>query len=360
MDILNVGCQPIAMQYRKKIPTVTAEFSSHQQIEVGTTGEDESWCETYLRFENTDARYAVQVNMLPHGFELKIKTAEGADQLAASLEWAAQVLFKQMNGKLEHVVTEQPEKSQWYTSKCTEYTTPDLKRVYPLVIHEDQIKQQVMGIKHLTALNVYDTQEAAQAALIRDFKQSVPQGAGYYFNNTHGVSKKIHDVKLYDSDSSWKERMYCASTSNSPIWICTYSLPRWKEIPNILGQRVTERKCQGVTLICNPTANSVIERAYTLKQQYPAMRIVLHNKIHAKMVLVGNTSFLSTENFGSNTGWFERTVGIHDQQIHDKNLNDLVSFLRSSPGIELEINKPIEFYKRWFKVTYPVASAAAG
>ena len=160
---------------------------------------------------------------------------------------------------------------------------------------------------------------------------------------------KTTTIALYDNDSTWMSRLQFA-VKPIEVWICTYSIPRGDSaVPKLIDAR------GGVNtvLVANPTANKVIERAYHLKQQYASMRIILHPKVHAKMVLAGGYSFISTENFGSNASWFERTIGIHDQEIYNKNLNDLKQFLRNDPGIEVELNQPISVYYNKFQVLYP-------
>ena len=159
---------------------------------------------------------------------------------------------------------------------------------------------------------------------------------------------KTTPIALFDNESNWVNRLQ-SIINKGELWICTYSIPRGDSIVPLL---IHDRAGMDTVLVCNPTANKVIERAYMLKKHYPLMRIILHPRVHAKMVLIDSYSFISTENFGSNEGWFERTVCIQDKEIHDKNLEDLKTFLRKNPGVSMDTNYSIDVYFNRFQPLY--------
>ncbi len=99
----------------------------------------------------------------------------------------------------------------------------------------------------------------------------------------------VAEVKAYNLDFS--TTLFLSSLLRQPgdVVICTYSLPAVNAIyPAGLNIRT-----EGVTIIAH---TNYLEQAKALKQRYPALRIYLNNRAHAKMILTHDRLWVGSAN----------------------------------------------------------------
>ena len=136
-----------------------------------------------------------------------------------------------------------------------------------------------------------------------------------------GVALKLQDVKLCTTEtaSTWNTRLSQIGRISGEIIICTYSLPSVSYIEQILDKR-----SKNVKLIVNTKFSNKVRE---LKRKYPALKVFCRPNVHAKIVLIEpRTVWLSSSNFGD-SGWFEHTIGIHDNVAYKFYREQIMKFL---------------------------------
>lgn len=142
-----------------------------------------------------------------------------------------------------------------------------------------------------------------------------------------GLALKAN-IKIATQGSTWSSHLNRAFKSKGDILICTYSLPNMIHIEKILD------KCSDhITIIANA---NFLGRAETLKVYYPKLKIYVADDMHAKVVLVSpGTVWLTSANFGSD-GWFENTIGIHNKDVYNFYINEILKYMCKTNLIEVK------------------------
>jgi hypothetical protein len=125
-----------------------------------------------------------------------------------------------------------------------------------------------------------------------------------------GFAFSCDDAKMSRCASTWNTRLSQIARVAGPIFIMTKLLPDIEYISEIIGKRPRD-----IFIIANSAARLDAER---LKIKFPSIRIVLHSKNNAKVVLVSpDTVWISSSDFGK-TNQIESAVGFHSSSLYEK------------------------------------------
>lgn len=136
------------------------------------------------------------------------------------------------------------------------------------------------------------------------------------FNDDNGgFMFACDDAKMSICASTWNSRLSQIGRATGPIFVMTGLLPDPDYISQIIGKRPRD-----FFIIANSDAEA---DARYLKRRYPNIRIVLHSKTNAKVVLVApGTVWVSSSDFGK-SDQIESAVGMHSDVLYRKTLDKL-------------------------------------
>lgn len=129
-------------------------------------------------------------------------------------------------------------------------------------------------------------------------------------NDSRGFAFSCEDAKMSICASTWNTRLSQIARVIGPVLIMTGSLPDPDYISQTLGKRPRD-----IFIIANLHAQ---REARMLKLRFPEVRIALHPKNNAKVVLVApDTVWVSSADFGR-TAQIESAVGLHSSAVFAK------------------------------------------
>ena len=124
-----------------------------------------------------------------------------------------------------------------------------------------------------------------------------------------GFAFACDDIKLGVDVSSWKKHLTQLRRQSGIVRVVTNLLPDLEYISGII-----EKHPENFFLIANTAARAEAE---FLKSRFPAIRISLHDKSNAKLVLIApRTVWMCTNDFGKSP-LLESSVGFHSVRLHD-------------------------------------------
>ena len=126
-----------------------------------------------------------------------------------------------------------------------------------------------------------------------------------------GFAFKCNDAKLCVGvgASTWATRLSQLSRMKGVVRIITYSLPKMDYLHTQLKRRPYD-----IFLLAH---DKFLDRAESIRREFPRIRVAVHPKIHSKVLLIApHTVWISSANFGS-SDWHETTVGFHSKEAHD-------------------------------------------
>ena len=151
------------------------------------------------------------------------------------------------------------------------------------------------------------------------------------FNTDCGGIALTAEIKVSNKSTTWNTRLSQIGRTDAELIIVTFSLGDMEYIEKILSKRPNGRN---ITLICN---TNYYRNAQKLKNHLPEMRVFVHPKAHAKLVLYEpETVWISSENIGHKLKSFDATVGIKNQLVYDHYRTQIESLLRSREAFEIE------------------------
>ena len=136
-----------------------------------------------------------------------------------------------------------------------------------------------------------------------------------FSDDNGGFAFACNDAKMSICASTWNTRLSQIGHVTGPIFIMTRLLPDTAYISQIIGKRPSN-----IFIIANIVAQA---SAQSLKRSFPNIRIVLHPKNNAKVVLVApDTVWVSSSDFGK-TDQIESAVGMHSEALYNRTLDAL-------------------------------------
>ncbi|MCC4610525.1 hypothetical protein LL963_00170 [Xanthomonas campestris pv. esculenti] len=130
-----------------------------------------------------------------------------------------------------------------------------------------------------------------------------------------GFAFACDDAKMSICASTWNTRLSQIGRVTGPIFVMTGLLPDTTYISQIIGKRPSN-----IFIIANSAAQV---SAQSLKHSFPNIRIVLHPKNNAKVVLVApDTVWVSSSDFGK-SDQIESAVGMHSEALYNRTLDAL-------------------------------------
>lgn len=160
-----------------------------------------------------------------------------------------------------------------------------------------------------------------------------------YKTDGGGYATKCDDIKLFDSISTWNTKLSQIAKTNGHLYIMTHSLNYFyypdghTYLDEIIGKRPFN-----ISIIVN---SDNLNKAKTLQQKYPLIKIKHHPKMNAKIALLApHTVMYSSSDFGTTyrdnfvTGKFESDinlgVGFHSEEIFNHMLQTFKSYWEQS------------------------------
>lgn len=130
-----------------------------------------------------------------------------------------------------------------------------------------------------------------------------------------GFQFSCEDAKFSICASTWNTRLSQIGKSTGAIRIMTHALPD----PDYIA-RIFSKRPENIYLIANSDAQA---EARLIKAQFPKVRIVLHPRMNAKLVLIEpGTVWLSSSDF-VHTKSIESAVGFHSVDLHNRAVEHL-------------------------------------
>jgi phosphatidylserine/phosphatidylglycerophosphate/cardiolipin synthase-like enzyme len=128
-------------------------------------------------------------------------------------------------------------------------------------------------------------------------------------NDGHGLAFKPKEVKIYAHTHSWGMKLSQLHRQTGTVRIITYSLP---DIAYIQAQ--FNRRPYDIFLLCH---SKFLARAREVQYVYPRIAVAVHDRIHAKALLISpETCYFGSANFGE-SHWHEVEVGVRSREAHD-------------------------------------------
>lgn len=90
------------------------------------------------------------------------------------------------------------------------------------------------------------------------------------------------------------------------ILICTYSLPHIE-----YAEKIFMKNNGNAEIVCHEKFKG---KADALMAKFPNLKIRLRNDVHAKFVVINDTVWCGSENFGKST-WIESCIGIKSKEV---------------------------------------------
>lgn len=136
-----------------------------------------------------------------------------------------------------------------------------------------------------------------------------------------GFSFECADAKMSLGSSTWNTRLSQIGRMSGHMYVMTRRLPGIDYLSKIINKRPRE-----ISIIANCEAR---EAAEILKDRFPDIRVALHAKNNAKVVLIApGTVWVSGADFGEGegSGWVDAAIGMHSEDLFKRTHEDL--FLR--------------------------------
>lgn len=134
-------------------------------------------------------------------------------------------------------------------------------------------------------------------------------------NDAGGFPFACDDAKFSICASTWNTRLSQLGKIQGALCIMTHHLPNPEYIAKILSKRP-----HNIFILANQDAR---ENAVLIKNQFPNVRIALHPKMNAKVVLVApETVWVSSSDFGE-TKMIESAVGLHSKDVYNRSQENL-------------------------------------
>ena len=136
-----------------------------------------------------------------------------------------------------------------------------------------------------------------------------------FSDDSRGFAFSCEDAKMSICASTWNTRLAQIGRVIGPVLIMTGLLPDPEYISQTVGKRPRD-----IFIIANTDAQ---REARILKLRFPEVRIALHNKNNAKVVLVApDTVWVSSADFGKTTR-IESAVGLHSSIVFTRTRESL-------------------------------------
>lgn len=133
-----------------------------------------------------------------------------------------------------------------------------------------------------------------------------------FSDDSGGFAFTCDDAKMSICSSTWNTRLSQIGRATGPIFVMTGLLPDTAYISQILSKRP-----RNIFIIANDVSQASAE---FLKRSFPEVRIVLHPKNNAKVVLVApDTVWISSSDFGK-SDQIESAVGMHSEALYKRTL----------------------------------------
>lgn len=127
-------------------------------------------------------------------------------------------------------------------------------------------------------------------------------------DDAHGLRLRASEVKLFTPSHTWGMKLSQLAKQAGVVRILTYSLPG---LPYLEMQ--FDRRPRDIQVLCH---GKFLDRARQIKARYPEIAVAVHDRTHAKMLLIEPvTVYVGSANFGD-SGWAEVCVGIRSAEAH--------------------------------------------
>lgn len=131
-----------------------------------------------------------------------------------------------------------------------------------------------------------------------------------FSDDNGGFAFSCNDAKMCICASTWNTRLSQLGKVLGPVRILTGQLPDVEYLGQIISKRPYD-----IFIVAHTTAR---KEAELLKLQFPSIRIALHDKNNAKVVLLPPaTIWVSSADFGKSK-MNETTVGLHSIEVYDR------------------------------------------
>lgn len=136
------------------------------------------------------------------------------------------------------------------------------------------------------------------------------------FNDDNGgFAFSCNDAKFSLCASTWNTKLSQLGKLQGAVCIMTHHLTNVEYISRILSKRPSN-----IYIIAHEEAK---ENAIKIKRSFPMIRLALHKKINAKIVLVEpETVWVSSADFGESK-MLESAVGFHSVDVYNRTLEKL-------------------------------------
>ncbi|PPU37312.1 hypothetical protein [Xanthomonas arboricola] len=136
-----------------------------------------------------------------------------------------------------------------------------------------------------------------------------------FSDDNGGFAFACDDAKMSICVSTWNTRLSQIARVTGPIFVMTRLLPDANYISQIISKRPSD-----IFIIANSAAHA---SAQSIKRSFPNIRIVLHSRNNAKVVLVApDTVWVSSSDFGKSEQ-IESAVGMHSEALYKRTLDTL-------------------------------------
>lgn len=131
-----------------------------------------------------------------------------------------------------------------------------------------------------------------------------------FSDDNGGFAFLCEDAKISVCASTWNTRLSQLGKSQGSLFIMTHYLPNLDYIARIISKRP-----DNIFIIANIDAR---ENAQLIKSKFPLVRIALHPKINAKVVLLApETVWVASSDFGE-TKMVESAIGLHSITVYNR------------------------------------------
>ncbi|BBB66538.1 hypothetical protein UNDYM_2285 [Undibacterium sp. YM2] len=148
-----------------------------------------------------------------------------------------------------------------------------------------------------------------------------------FSDDSGGFAFVCNDGKFMLNASTWNTRLSQLGTAKGALYIMTNLLPNPDYIAKIISKRA-----ENIFIIANEAAR---QNALQIKRAFPKVRIVLHPKMNAKLVLLApETVWVATSDFGK-TDMVETAIGLHSATVFNRALETLFN-IEWAKSIEIQ------------------------
>lgn len=136
-----------------------------------------------------------------------------------------------------------------------------------------------------------------------------------FTDDNGGFAFSCDDAKFSVCASTWNTRLSQLGKIQGALCIMTHHLPNPEYIARIIAKRP-----HNIFIIASQEAR---ENAQKIKSQFPQVRIALHPKLNAKVVLVApETVWVASSDFGE-TKMVESAIGLHSVAVYNRALESV-------------------------------------